>query len=144
MRKPLSVVVSAVLALVIAVGLTSAQEQKKGTESKSAEKEKVKGKLPNYFAQIGLSRKQEDDVRKAAQPYDERIAELRKQIDEMDKQVDEQEAAKLAACEKLLTEGQKTALAERRTAAEAEKAKKKSAKKTANGGEKKSDEKKTE
>jgi cell division protein ZapA (FtsZ GTPase activity inhibitor) len=91
---------------------------------KSAEKE-VKGRLPRYFGQIGLSKKQEEEMRKVAQPFDERISQLRKQINEFEKQIDDHESAKIAACEKLLTEAQKAALKERRDPAELERANRK-------------------
>jgi hypothetical protein len=135
--------VACAVSLALVAGLSLAQEEKRGADSKSAEKDEVKGRLPIYFGQIGLSKKQEDDVRKAAQPYDEKIAQIKKQIKDLDKQVQDQEAAKLAACEKLLTDNQKTVIKERRSQAEVERAdRKKSNKKTANGDGGKPEEKK--
>ena len=143
-----AVAVSCSLALALFSGLTLAQEQKKGDDPKSAEKDKVKGKLPTYFGQIGLSKKQEDDVRKIAQPFDEKLSPLHKQVQELGKQIKELEEAKLAACEKSLTEGQRTALKERRATADTERAadaaKKKDTKKAANGDGNKPEEKKPE
>lgn len=130
-------VVSCSLALALFAGLGLAQDEKKAAEGTA--KDTVKGRLPLYFGQIGLSGKQEDEVRKAAQPFDERIAKAKKQIAELEKQIDEVEAEKLAACEKLLNEGQKTALKARREQAAAEKAAK--SKKTANGDSKKEEKK---
>ncbi len=124
------------LALALAAGLGAAQEPKKDGDGKATDKGKAKRKtsLPNYFAQIGLSPKQQDDIRKVVEEYDAKVEALRKQIEEL-------EAEKLEKCEAALTDGQKTALKERRVAAEAEKKAKKAAK-TANGDEKKPDEKK--
>ena len=109
----------------------SCRGRKEGGSQAKAGKEEVKGRLPIYFGQIGLSKKQEDDVRKAAQPFDEKVVHLRKQIADLDKQIDDLDAEKVAACEKVLTEGQKTALMARRDQAEAEKAARR--KKAANG-----------
>jgi hypothetical protein len=131
------------LALATTVAVAWAQDEKKGTDAKSAEKEKVKAKVPMYFGQIGLSKKQEEDVRKAALPFDEKIHELRQKVKELEKQIDEQEAAKTTACEKLLNDSQKTALKGRRETAEKEAAERKRAgKKAADGDEKKPEEKK--
>jgi hypothetical protein len=121
---------SSALCLALCAGLTRAQDDAKRPAASSG-KEEVKGRLPIYFGQIGLSRKQEDDVRKAAQPFDEKIVALRKQIADLDKQIDDLDAEKVAACEKMLTDGQKSALVARRQQAEADKAARK--KKTANG-----------
>lgn len=140
--KIVAAVASCSVALAMVGTLSRAQEEKKGTETKSAEKGKVKGKLPLYFGQIGLSKKQEDDVRKAGQPFDEKIAELRQKVAELEKQIDQQDSAKLAACEKLLSENQKSVLKERRETAEKEAAARKKAGKKADGDEKKSEEKK--
>ena len=144
-----SVAVSCALALALFAAMGTAQEEKKkGDDSKSAEKDKAKGKLPNHFAKIGLTTKQQDDVRKIAQTFDDKIAQLHKQIQDIEKQIKEQEDAKLAACEKSLTEGQRTALKEARANAEADKsaaaAKKKAGKKPANGDGNKPEEKKPE
>ena len=124
--------------MVLVASLSRAQDKKEGA-SKADEKVK-KAAIPDYFGQIGLSDKQKEDVRKAAQPFEEKITALRKQIADLQKQIDEQEAAKLVACEKLLNDNQKTALKGRREEAEKEKAAKKS--KTANGDGNKSEEKK--
>jgi hypothetical protein len=134
--------VSCLLTLGLIAGLSRSQEtQEKKKEGAAKSDEKVKkAAIPDYFGQIGLSDKQKEDVRKAAQPFDDKIASLRKQIAELQKQIDEQEAAKLAECEKLLNDGQKQALKGRREAAESEKASKK--KKTANGNSAKTEEKK--
>ncbi len=137
-RRIVGVGLSCMLSLAVVTGLSLAQEKKEGA-SKGDEKVK-KAAIPDYFGQIGLSDKQKEDVRKAAQPFDDKIASLRKQIAELQKQIDEQEDAKLVACEKLLNDGQKQALKGRREAAEAEKASKK--KRTANGDGKTSEEKK--
>jgi hypothetical protein len=118
------------LSLAVLAGLSRAQDEKKGGSQPKSGKEEVKGRLPIYFGQIGLSKKQEDDVRKAAQPFDEKIVQLKKQIADLDKQIDDLDAEKVTACEKVLTEGQKTALMARRDQAEAEKAARK--KKAAN------------
>ncbi len=120
------------LALALVAGLGVAQEPKKDGESKA--KVKRKTSLPNYFAQIGLSPKQQDDVRKIVEEYDAKIEALKKQIEDL-------EAEKMEKCEAALTEGQRTALKERRAAAEADK-KAKKASKAANGDEKKPEEKK--
>ena len=138
-RRWLMVALSCAVSLALVAGLSRAQDEKKTTDSKAG-KEEVKGRLPNYFGQIGLSKKQEDDVRKAGQPFDEKIVGLKKQIAELEKQIDQLEADKLGAAEKLLNESQKTALKGRREAAEAEKSSKK--KKTANGDSNKTEEKK--
>ena len=139
MRRLLVAGLSCLVSLALVAGLTRAQDEKKATDSK-ASKDEVKGRLPNYFGQIGLSKKQEEDVRKAAQPFDEKIATLKKQIADLEKQIDEQEAKKLGECEKVLNENQKTALKGRRDEADKEKASKK--KKTANGDTNKTEEKK--
>ena len=148
-----AVAVSCALALALFAAMGTAQEQKKSDDPKSAEKDKVKGKLPTYFGDIGLSKKQQDDVHKIAQPFEEKLAQLHKQVKDLEKQIKEQEEAKLAACEKSLTEVQRAALKERRATAETEKAaaaaKKKDSKKAANGdgnkpAEKKPEEKKPE
>ncbi len=138
-RKSWIVAISCLLSLGLLVGLSRAQEKKEGA-GKSDEKVK-KASIPDYFGDIGLSEKQKDDVRKATQPMDEKIASLKKQIADLQKQVVEQEGLKLAAAEKLLTDVQKASLKERRATADAEKSAKKT-KKTANGDEKKPDEKK--
>ena len=137
--------VSCTVALALVGALGWAQEEKKGTQTKTAEKGKVKGgELPRYFGQIGLTDKEKEEIRRIAQPFDEKIVELRKQIKELEKQLDEQEAEKLAECEKHLSEGHKTALKERREEAEkAAAARKKEGKKATNGEEKKTQEKKT-
>jgi hypothetical protein len=140
MRKSWIVASSCALSLALVAAMTLAQDEKKTTDSKPTKTDEVKGRLPNYFGQIGLSKKQEEDVRKAAQPFDEKIVALKKQIADLEKQIDEQEAKKLGECEKVLNESQKTALKGRREAAEAEKTSKK--KKTANGDTKKPEEKK--
>src|SRR5262245_7702019 len=129
-RRMSEVGVTCALCLALIAGLSRAQDEKKGPEPKSG-KEEVKGKLPIYFGQIGLSKKQEDDVRKAAQPFDEKIVHLRKQLAEIEKQMSDLEAEKVTACEKVLTEGQRTALTARREQAEADKA---ARKKKANDG----------
>jgi hypothetical protein len=132
--------VACALSLALIAGLSRAQdEKKKGPDPKSG-KEEVKGRLPIYFGQIGLSKKQEDDVRKAAQPFDEKIVTLRKQVADLEKQMDDLDAEKVAACEKVLTDGQKSALMARREQAEAEKAARK--KKTASSDGAKTDEQK--
>jgi uncharacterized coiled-coil DUF342 family protein len=130
-RSMVVIGVSCALSVALLSGLSRAQDPKKpGTEAKST-KDEVKGKLPIYFGQIGLSKKQEDDVRKAAQPFDEKIMKVRKQIAELDKQIDDLDDEKVMACEKVLTDGQRTALKARRDQAEAEKAARK--KKAADG-----------
>lgn len=121
--------IACLVSLALVAGLSRAQDDKKGSADSKPGKEEVKGRLPIYFGQIGLSKKQEDDVRKAAQPFDEQIAKLKKQLAELDKQMDDLDAQKVAACEKVLTEAQMTALKARRDQAEAEKAARK--KKTA-------------
>jgi TolA-binding protein len=128
---------SCALSLALVAGLSRAQEtQEKKKEGAAKSEEKVrKASLPDYFGQIGLSDKQKDDVRRATQEFDEKIASIRKQILDLEKQIDEQEEKKLAAAENLLTEGQKTALKERRETATREKAARKT--KKANGDEKK-------
>ena len=147
-RSSIVAAASCLVSLALLVGWSVAQEEKKGTESKSGDKAETKGRLPIYFGQIGLSKKQEDDVRKVAQPFDDKVAQLRKQVHDLEKQIAEQEEAKTGACEKLLTDGQKIALKERRAQADTEKAdrasKKKTAKTPANGNEKKPEEKKPE
>ena len=137
-RRMVAVGVSCVLSLALVAGLSRAQDKKEGA-SKADEKVK-KAAIPDYFGQIGLSDKQKEDVRKAAQPFDDKIGALRKQIADLQKQIDEQEAAKLVACEKLLNENQKQALKGRRDEADKEKAAKK--KKAANGDSTKPEEKK--
>jgi hypothetical protein len=134
--------VSCVLTMGLIAGLSRSQEtQEKKKEGAAKSDEKVrKASIPDGFGQIGLSDKQKEDVRKAAQPFDDKITSLRKQIADLQKQIDEQEAAKSLACEKFLNENQKTALKGRREAAEAEKTPKK--KKTANGDSTKPEEKK--
>jgi len=122
LRRMNAVGVACALALAVLAGLSRAQDEKKESSGTKSGKEEVKGKLPIYFGQIGLSKKQEDEVRKAAQPFDEKIFHFRKQIAELDKQIDELDAQKVAACEKVLTDGQRTALMARRDQAEAEKA----------------------
>lgn len=123
--------VACAVSLALLAGLSRAQDEKKGTETKSAEKGKVrKASLPDYFAKIGLTEKKEDEVRKIVEPFNTKIADLKKQIKELEKQVDEQEAAKEVACEKVLNEAQRALLKEHREEAAA---KKKSSKKTANG-----------
>ena len=137
------VIVSCAVVLAMVGALSRAQDEKKGTEAKSGEKEKVKAKVPMYFGQIGLSKKQEEDVRKAALPFDEKIHELRQKVKELEKQIDDQEAAKTTACEKLLNDGQKAALKGRRETAEKEAAdRKKAGKKAGDADAKKPDEKK--
>ncbi len=133
-KKSCIAVGSCLLSLALITAITVAQDENKATKSKSPKaKEEVKGRLPIYFGQIGLSGKQEDEVRKAAQPFEVKIVALRKQIEDLETQIDEQESLKLAACEKLLNENQKTALKGRRESAEAEKAAKKKTTKTSNG-----------
>ena len=119
-----------------------AQEEKKGTETKTGEKA-VKGKLPNHFDHIGLTKKQEEDVRSAAKPFDEQIVKIRKQVDELEKQIHQLEADKATACEQKLTELQKASLKERRETTAKEAAAKKKDKKAADGEENKSPVKKT-
>ena len=137
-RGLLLVALACAVSLALVAGLSRAQDKKEGA-SKADEKVK-KAAIPDYFGQIGLSEKQKEDVRKAAQPFDDKIASIRKQIADLEKQIDEQEAAKLVACEKLLNDNQKTALKGRRDEAEKEKAAKKQ--KTANGDSNKSEDKK--
>jgi len=136
------VAVSCVVSLGLIAGFSRAQEtQEKKKEGAAKSEGKVKkASLPDYFAQIGLSDKQKDDVRKATQEFDEKMASLRKQIADLEKQIDEQEEKKLAAAEKLLTDAQKAALKERRETAQREKAAKKT--KKANGDSAKPEEKK--
>ena len=125
--------------LALFAGLSRPQDEKKSVESESAKAE-VKGRLPNYFAQIGLSEKQQERVREAALPFDEKVANLRKQIADLKKQIGQLESDRLVACEKLLNDYQKSALKGRRDEAEKEKAAKKQ--KTAIGDRSKSEEKK--
>ena len=139
LRRMSVVGVACALSLALLAGLSSAQDEKKGPEAKTG-KEEVKGKPPIYFGQIGLSKKQEDDVRKAAQPFDEKIVRLRRQVAELEEQMDELVAEKVAACERILTEGQKSALMARREQAEAEKEARK--KKTSTSDSSKTDEQK--
>lgn len=128
------VAVSCVVSLGLIAGFSRAQEtQEKKKEGAKSEEKVRKASIPDYFGQIGLSDKQKEDVRKAAQPFDDKIADLQKQIDD-------QEKAKLAACEKVLTDGQRAALKERRETAQREKAAKKT--KKANGESTKPEEKK--
>jgi hypothetical protein len=131
-------IVSCSMSLALLAGLGRAQEEKKSA-SKAAGKDEVKGRLPLYFGQIGLSGKQEDEVRKVAQPFDERIAKVKKQIAELEKQIDDIDAEKLIACEKLLSDGQKSALKARREQAATERAAK--SKKTGDGDSKKEEKK---
>jgi Spy/CpxP family protein refolding chaperone len=127
-----------VVAWALLTGVGRAQDGKPASAGAKSGKEEVKGgRLPMYFGQIGLSKKQEEDVRKAAQPFDEKIVQVRKQIAELEKQMDELDAEKVVACEKVLTDGQRSALAARREQAESEKA---SRKKKANSDTSKSDE----
>lgn len=137
-----TVMFTCALALATTVAIGWAQEEKKGTDSKPGEKEKVKAKVPMYFGQIGLSGKQAEDVRKAALPFDEKIHELHQKVKELEKQIDDQEAAKTTACEKLLNDNQKTALKGRRETAEKEAADRKKAGKKGDADAKKPEEKK--
>jgi septal ring factor EnvC (AmiA/AmiB activator) len=123
-------VLVAVVACAVSLGIGTWNLAQEKTEPKQ-EGKKTKTKktaLPDYFGQIGLSPTQEEDVRKAAEPFDKKMAELRTQIAALQKQLQQLDAERTAACEEKLTDGQKTALKERRTAAAAEKAAK--AKKT--------------
>jgi hypothetical protein len=135
------VAVSCVVSLGLIAGFSRAQEtQEKKKEGAKSEEKVRKASLPDYFAQIGLSDKQKDDVRKATQEFDEKITALRKQIADLEKQIDAQEEKKLVAAEKSLTDAQKAALKERRETAQREKAAKKT--KKANGDSAKPEEKK--
>ena len=138
-RRCTMVVLAFAASLALVAGLSRPQDEKKSAESKSGE-EVVKGRLPNYFAKIGLSSKEQERVRDAAQPFEAKIATLRKQIADLKKQIGQLECDKLVACEKLLRDYQKTALKGRRDEAEKEKAAKKQ--KTANGDRTKSEAKK--
>lgn len=103
-------------------GTTWSQDNEAPTKPAAGKPAAVKGKLPNYFAQIGLSKVQEDEIRKIAQPFDEKISGLREQIVALEEKIREQEFAKLSACEVKLAPANVTALKERRARAEAEKA----------------------
>src|SRR5262249_41762909 len=85
LRRMSVVCVACVLSLAILAGLSRAQDDKKKGPDTNSGKEEVKGKLPLYFGQIGLSKKQEDEVRKVAQPFDEKLVHLRKQVAELEK-----------------------------------------------------------
>ena len=128
-----------VLTLGLSVGLSGAQEKKEGAKPDDP---KVKATLPDHFGGIGLTEKQKDDVRKAALPFDEKVSQLRIQVKELEKQIRDQETAKLAACEKLLTDVQRASLKELRETVAAEKAAKAKSKKTGNGDGEKKEEKK--
>ena len=111
------------VSIAIGTGLSVAKDANRGASGNSTDKkEEVKGRLPIYFGQIGLSKKQEDEVRKTAQPFDVKIQGLRKEISELESQIDQLDKEKVLSCEAVLTDNQKAALKARREQAELEKA----------------------
>lgn len=119
-----------VMGLACTVALTSSVNWAQDEKPKPKEKAKAKSSLPDYFGQLALSPQQQDEIRKVAEPFDAKLAELRAQMADLQRQLREQDAARTAACEAKLTDAQKTVLKERRDAAakEAEARKKKTAK----------------
>jgi hypothetical protein len=97
-------------------------------KAESTTRKKPRGRLPNYYAQIGISKKQRADI------Y-ELQADYASQIDELKKQMAELIAKRDSEVEAVLTEPQQKRLGEVREAAKKrtlERAKKAAAKKAAN------------
>ena len=83
------------------------KEANKATEVKKAEKPKtrLRGRVPRYFGQLGLSREQRQEIYRIQAKYRSQIAELQAQIAALRK-------AERQEIEGVLTEGQKARLEE--------------------------------
>ena len=111
--------VSALSAVALIAGLSSfstlAQDSKKATEKSSTtekpasttpvvkKKSDQSRKVPDNFGKIGLSNEQRESIYKVRQSHQEKIASLKKQIDDI-------QAKEMAECEALLTDTQKKLL----------------------------------
>lgn len=108
------------------VSSTSAQDDAKAKPAAKADKKapkKAKGRVPSYFAQVGLSGEQREKIYSVQGEYNGKIGELKKQIAELTSKRD-------AEVEAVLTETQKKQLDDLRAAAKKkadERKKKKSA-----------------
>ena len=77
----------------------------------------VRVRLPNYFGQIGLSRRQRAELREVCEKFDRKIAELRWKIRQMQQEIRKLMQEKEAACTEKLTDEQRKRLEEVRAAA---------------------------
>ena len=99
-----------------------AQEPSKSKSEESPKPAQVKKvsdptrRVPPFFGQIGLSPDQKEEIYKVRAKHQEKIETLEKQIAAV-------RAEMLVECESKLTEVQKKSLVDRRTTAEAKKAK---------------------
>lgn len=84
MFKPTLLRFSMIAALLAFATTTSmwAQTESKSTTQKTAAK-KFRGRLPNYYGQIGLSRKQRTDIYAIQEKYHLQIDELEAKLEEL-------------------------------------------------------------
>jgi len=66
----------------------SPQEKQQKAAAKKAPREKPAGRLPNYFAEV-VDKAQREAIYKIQQEYEPKLAELRRQLEELTKQRDE-------------------------------------------------------
>jgi TolA-binding protein len=89
-------------------------EQTTSQENESSPPYVVRVRLPNFFGLIGLQADQRSELRKVAEKYDRRIAELRYRISQMEGEIRQLLREKEKACEALLTDEQRKRLEELR------------------------------
>ncbi|GIX03861.1 MAG: hypothetical protein KatS3mg113_0867 [Planctomycetaceae bacterium] len=90
----------AMLGVMVAGGVWSqdAKTGKKGEPKAAAEK--VSGRLPNNFGQLGLSNEQRQKIYSIQSKYNEQIEELTRQVDALKKKRDEEIENVLTAAQK--------------------------------------------
>lgn len=120
-RRALAVVVSASAMTILSGGLPLvAQEPGKANVEARRKPLDPSRRVPNYFAQLGLSEAQRESIYKIQAKHQARIDALEKQLEEL-------RAQSLKECEAVLTADQKKMLAERRASAAESRAKKRAA-----------------
>jgi hypothetical protein len=108
-------VLSAGLLVALALPLAAQDEPKAKSSDTTQPKARVVDpthRLPRFFSQVGLTAEQKDKVYTIRGKYADRMAELRRQMQELTSQ-------EVAECETVLTDSQKKLLTERRDQAPA-------------------------
>lgn len=131
-------VLSVIGAMALAVGMAAQIPegalfaQSTSAEAKTGEKKGGDGRVPAYFAQIGLTKEQRSKVLEVQASYTQKIEALRKQIDDLETKRD-------ADVRGVLTDEQKKKLDELTEAAKKKAAESRSKSKSASASEAKSD-----
>ncbi len=118
-RKATLLLYSSTLLFGLLVAGSLAQQQNKSSQEDSPKPLPyvVRVRLPNYFAQIGLSRRQRSELRKVCEQFDRKIAERLWKIRQLQEEIRKLRQEKEAACMEKLTDEQRKRLAELKEAA---------------------------